>query len=92
MKNIKPFFLFLKDLLEWLLYPNCFGIYERNDAKELWCEHFGHNERNHLFRDVRVSDEKVMHEHGFASIKICMRCANPIGNPTVQTMPLGRPD
>ncbi len=92
MKNISSFFLFLRDLLEWLMMPGMFSIYKWNDIRELKCRHFGHKERHHHFRDVRVSDEKVMHEHGFASIKICMRCANPIGNPTVQTMPLGRPD
>jgi len=92
MKSTRLFFLFLRDLFGWLCYPNCFNIYEWNDAKGLWCEYFGHKGRCCNFHDVCISDEKEMYKHGFASLEICRRCANPMANPTVQTMPLGRPD
>jgi len=92
VKKTKQFFLFLRDLLGWLVAPGLISVYKWNDTKELWCRHFGCKSRIHQFNNVHVFDGKMMYKHGFASIEICIRCANPIRNPTAQTMPIGRPD
>ncbi len=71
MKNIKLFFLFLKDLFGW--YGDGAGM------KELWCKHFGHDINSYNFSNVCIYDEIIHKYESNASLDICKRCAKPIG-------------
>jgi nitrate/TMAO reductase-like tetraheme cytochrome c subunit len=94
MKNIKLFFLFLKDLFGWYSSSVVFRssiYYDCESVKELWCHYFGHDTQTWMFHDVHVRDNKTTHEHGFATLGVCRRCHSHAEDLFVQTTPLGKP-